>query len=185
MRVVSWCDGDLAQVATILEPESLKKYKDLNIVANKQSAARSATEQAADLAKVSKAQHSIQRVTTATNVDASNHPMKRRVDQGFEVMKDEGLNLNPIKRNALIDFLSCLPETLTKAVTRPNIVHGFVANGMVGDEKKYDSKFGFPDFDLVLSTVRRKVTTTGYSLCQSTFPELLKIQLEKGSCGRH
>ena len=65
-------------------------------------------------------------------------------------MKEKGLNLNLTKRNALIDFLSCLPEVLTKAATRSNIVHGFVSNGLVGDEMKFNSKFAFPDFEMML-----------------------------------
>ena len=180
LRVVSWCDGDIQQIATIVEDETLQKFKSLKIVANKQSAARSATEQAADLAKVFKTQHALQYMTTAANVDPSNHPMKRVIMQGFEEMMDKGLNLNLIKRKALIDFLSCIPEVLTKAATRSNIVHGFVSNGLVGDERSYNSKFAMADFKLMLSTIRRDVTTTEYELCKSTFAELFKIQLENG-----
>ena len=38
-QVVSWCDGDLSQVKTIVSPESLTIYADNKICANKQSAA--------------------------------------------------------------------------------------------------------------------------------------------------
>ena len=62
---------------------------------------------------------------------------------GFDQMAQQGLNLSATKRNALIDFLACIPEILTRAGTRTNIVHGFVANGLVGDEKQLNSKFGF------------------------------------------
>jgi len=54
MRVVSWSGGDLAEVATTIEEDNLEVHKEKKICANKQSAARSAAEQAADLSKVFK-----------------------------------------------------------------------------------------------------------------------------------
>ena len=57
---------------------------------------------------------------------------------------------------------------------------GFVKSGLVGNEKEFNSKFAFADFDHMLNTVRREVTTKEYDLCQSTLPELLKYQLENG-----
>ena len=158
----------------------MEKFKTLKITANKQSAARSATEQAADLAKVFKNQHYLQRMTTVANVDPSNHPMKRTIIQGIQEMKQAGLRLGLIKEKALIDFLSCLPEVLTKSATRSSIVHGFVANGLVGDESQFNSKFAFPDFDKMLHTVRREIHKVEKDLCKSTFQELLKIQEEHG-----
>jgi len=180
LRVVSWADGDLAQAATTVEEDNLEVYKDLKILANKQSAARSATEQAVDLSLVFKSHHSLQKSVTLENVDASNCPMKKRVIQGFQEMHCKGLSLNTTKKNALIDFLSCLPESLTKASSRSKVVHGFVQNGLVGDEAKYSSKYGFPDFKLMLDTVRRDVTKEEYNLCESSFPELLLFQMKHG-----
>ena len=78
LRVVSWADGDLAQAATTVEEENLEVHKDLKILANKQSAARSATEQAADLSLVFKSCHSLQKSVTLENVDATNCPAKKR-----------------------------------------------------------------------------------------------------------
>ena len=182
MQVVSWCDGDIQQVATIVEEESLEKFKSLKITANKQSAARSATEQAADLAKVFKSQHALQRMTTVQNVDPVNHPMKRTLQQGFVKMAAKELNLKLDKRKALIDFLACIPEVLTTAGKRSNVVHGFVANGLVGDEAKFKSKFAFPDFDLMLATVRRKVTTTEHNLCKRIISRIAANPNEAGFC---
>ena len=48
-RVVSWCDGDLAQIDNIVSEDSLSLYEDNLICACKQNAARSGTEQWADL----------------------------------------------------------------------------------------------------------------------------------------
>jgi len=106
--------------------------------------------------------------------------MKKRVVQGFQEMSNKGLRLNLTRKDALIDFLSCLPETLTKTSTRSKIVPGFVSNGQIGDEAKYASKFAFPDFDIMLDTVRREVSKEEYNLCKKTFPELLLYGLKLG-----
>ena len=49
LTAVSWCDGDLAQIASVIEDVTL--FHDKKVTANKQSAARSGVEQAADLSK--------------------------------------------------------------------------------------------------------------------------------------
>ena len=50
MRVVSWCDGDNAQIKSIIQ--ATDTYNDNSIVAMKHNAARTGTEQGADLTKV-------------------------------------------------------------------------------------------------------------------------------------
>jgi len=65
-------------VSTIVEDNAMELHKEMKICANKQSAVRSATEQAADLANVFKDQHAVQRMTTVENVDASNCPIKKK-----------------------------------------------------------------------------------------------------------
>ena len=52
LTAVSWCDGDLAQMAVVTEEDQMDLYEQLCIIANKQPAARSGTEQAADLCKI-------------------------------------------------------------------------------------------------------------------------------------
>lgn len=69
VHVVGWCDGDLAQLATVTEETTVDVCKEKRICTNKQSAARSATEQGADLPKVFKSHHFLQKVTTMTSVD--------------------------------------------------------------------------------------------------------------------
>jgi hypothetical protein len=61
---VSWCDGDLSQIATIVTEESLEIYCKHKICANKQNAARSAAEQPADLTRVFKLMHRLIGLTT-------------------------------------------------------------------------------------------------------------------------
>jgi len=167
-------------VSTIVEDNAMELHKEMKICANKQSAVRSATEQAADLANVFKDQHAVQRMTTVENVDASNCPIKKRVVQGFQEMSNKGLRLNLTRKDALVDFLSCLPDRLTKTSARSKIVHGFACNELVGDEAKHASKFAFPDFDIMLDTVHRKVSKEECNLCKQTFRELLLCGLKLG-----
>ena len=54
LKAVRSCDGDFSQIDIIINDNCLKIYKENNISANKKNAAISATEQAADIAKVFK-----------------------------------------------------------------------------------------------------------------------------------
>ena len=44
------------------------------------------------------------------------------------------------KNNSIVDLVSCVPEMTTKALTRNNIIHGLVENGMIDFENNR-----FPD----------------------------------------
>ena len=81
-----WCDGDIQQIANTVEDETPKKFKALETVANKQNAAR---------------------MTMVQNVDPSNHKMKQTLQQGFEKMREQGLNLKLDKKKSFVDFLAC------------------------------------------------------------------------------
>ena len=63
------------------------------------------------------------------------------------------LILKSSEKNAIIDCVSCVPETTTKSVTRNNIIHGFVENGMIDFENNR-----FPDFNKILETCRKDPT---------------------------
>ena len=131
LTAVSWCDSDMSQVASIAKDHAL--LTENKIIANKQNAARTGVEQAADLAKVFPAFHNGSDTMTLAYVDATRHPMKKLITKLFrEKLKD--LNLPERKYKALIDFLSNLPAIATKATTRDNIIHGFVENGTIDKE---------------------------------------------------
>ena len=61
LKAVSWCDGDLAQIDNIVSDESLSLYRENMVCANKKNAARSGTEQAADLTKTFKIMQALQK----------------------------------------------------------------------------------------------------------------------------
>jgi hypothetical protein len=175
-QVVSWCDGDLAQVATIVSEESLTTYSKNKICANKQNAARSAAEQPADLTKCFKLFHHLQKAMTVVDIPAERHPMKKLMLRAFSDLHTDGkLILSLTKRNALVDFISISPEMSGKACTRQNILHGFEANGVIDKESKR-----FPDFDQILATCRKLPTDAEYELCHRSFPTLFEHQLKYG-----
>ena len=68
LKAVSWCDGDLSQIDNIINDTYLKIYKENNIGTNKKNAARPATEQAADLAKVFKIMPALEKKVTVSNI---------------------------------------------------------------------------------------------------------------------
>ena len=146
------------------------------ICANKQNAARSGTEQAADLTKTFKIMQSLQKKVSVSDVPIHRHPMKKLIHSALKGLMDENrLVLKPTKKNAIIDFVASVPDMTSKAVTRDNVIHGFKENGMI------DSKlFRFPDFDKMLATCRKDPTDSEYQLCIDSFPHLFKIYQEKG-----
>ena len=108
LTAVSWCDGDLAQIASVIEDVTL--FHDKKVTANKQSAARSGVEQAADLSKCFKIVNNIQSEYTVSDLPAKLHPLKRSILTEFNNLARQGrINLAPNKKNALVDFYPTAP----------------------------------------------------------------------------
>ena len=71
------------------------------------------------------------------------------------VLREKGLNLNGNyrKKNALIDFLSCVPEMLEACLKKKFIKQSFVESGMI------DAETGtVPVFDKLMGTCKRYVS---------------------------
>ena len=84
LKAVSWCDGHLAQIENIVSTDSLNKYKENMICANKQNAACSGVEQAADLTRTFKIMKRLQETVSCIDVPMINHPLKRIMMTKFE-----------------------------------------------------------------------------------------------------
>ena len=172
LTAVSWCDGDMSQVASIANDHAL--LPENKIIANKQNAARTGVEQAADLTKVFPAFHNGSDTMTLSEVDASYHPMKKLITKMFkEKLKD--LNLPERKCKALIDFLSNLPAIATKATTRNNILHGFVENGTI--DKKSQR---YPVLSMILGQCRSSIPKETLELVVNNFTYLYNTMMEHG-----
>jgi len=79
------------------------------------------------------------------------------------------------KKNALIDFLSVLPEILTAACSKDNIKCGFIQAGIV--DKEFNR---YPVFNKILATCHQQPTFEEYRTVVETFPDFLYIMNEKG-----
>jgi hypothetical protein len=75
----------------------------------------------------------------------------------------------------LIDFITCLPEILSKAATPHNIEVGFLAAGVIDNESH-----SVPDFEAIIATCRRTMSTTEYDNCFAQFPVLYQFMAEHG-----
>ena len=97
----------------------MQSYSESLICVNKQNTTRSGTEQVTDLTKTFKIIPLLQKSMSVTNVPMDNHPMKRFIANVFkDLQSKQKINLNQNKKDALIDFISCIPEMTTRAVTR-------------------------------------------------------------------
>ncbi len=124
---VAWCNGDLSQIDAIKQMVEL--FAEYKIIVNKQNAAQSGVEQPADLACVFKIIKNIQKKHTVRDIPFDRCPMKKLVSKMFEMDRMKCLLLKYTKKNALINFLSVLPEIVTTACSKDNIKHGFIEGG--------------------------------------------------------
>lgn len=172
LSAVSWCDGDIPQLSTIIQESQQELDVEGKITSNKHSAARSGTEQPCDLSPVFRIIKALQKVTTAMNDPPLG--LKGTFVKLFTDLKDI-LCLRTMKKNALIDILTCLPGIVTKAAPKDNIQEGFVEGGMLDEKTKT-----CPDLYAILATCRRHLTKEEERLVYSSFPELLRYHLNHG-----
>ena len=115
----------MAQINNIVNEDSLHLYEENLLCANKQNPARIFKEQQDDLTKVFKIMPALQKTITVSDIPIDLHPMKRLVSREIQKWTDQNrLKLKLTKKNAIIDFVSSVPEMTVKAVTRPNITYG-------------------------------------------------------------
>jgi len=113
---------------------------------------------------------------TTSDLSADCVPMKKLLLKAFASDdKLACLSLKPSKKNALIDFLSVLPEVATKACTPKNIRHGFIEAGYIDPDK-----FRYPVFNKILATCRRAIKKDEYENMCETFPHFLQAMVEQG-----
>ena len=171
-------DGDHAQLDCMTNQETLVQLKEMAIAACKQSAARSGTEQAADLSPIFKIQHKLQKSKTLSEIPEGGHFFRDKVKGCFVTARHQGLKLPINKEKAMVDFIGCLPEILAQACTRRNIVAGFGANRM--SRENGSCKFALPSFERMLSTCRQTLPTDVVELVKMNFPRLVEEALANG-----
>lgn len=118
----------------------------------------------------------LQRGNTLENVPTERYLIKLLITVAFSRLAKEGrLVLNPTKLKVLIDFISCQPQVITKALTRDNIMHGFFEAGYIDKVR-----FWFPDFNKILTTCRTDPTIFEYNLCRNYFNNLMELYVKCG-----
>ncbi|CAB9522640.1 expressed unknown protein [Seminavis robusta] len=171
MRAVTWCDGDLAQLATNVDDGFIKKFKDAKIWVCKQSAARTGTEQPCDLCPGFKSIHFQQKNFTMQDVPRGADDWKDEVVEVIQKADSLGLNLPDNKRRALAEFICGLPQITLTAITPRIVKHGFYQNGILAEHNS-ESKYAFPNLDRMISTCRTTIPTTLRQKCWDDYARL-------------
>ena len=181
MKCVSWCDGDIGQLQTMLfESREVADEVD-KICRNKHAAAATGTQQPCDLSPVFRNLKQILKKSTAKG-DTACGLVDTLQELFANVMRRKGLNLdgNYRKKRALMDFLVCLPEMLEACLKKAHIKQSFVEAGMI------DAETGtVPVFEKLLGTCKRYVSLDSNigikkwqkEHCRSQFPHLMRLQL--------
>jgi len=178
LTAVSWFDGDIPQLQTMLYEAREALDVTESIIRNKHAAAATGTQQPCDLSPVFRLLKFIQKRLTATEDTCIG--LKNILYNLFKFnLRARGLNLdgNPRKKKALIDFLLCLPEMLEKTMTKDNLRIAFVEAGLIDRET-----MNFANFDKLMGTCKRWVSSSkdvGVSMetkrhCEAQFNELSK-----------
>jgi len=91
-----------------------------------------------------------------------------------EAKRDHGLDLGA-KRSILVQYISRLPNILSKTVHASDIQNGFAANGMLDA-----NTLTWPDYDAIMLTLKRKLTEEEDMLITKNFQVLYNEMLEHG-----
>ena len=183
LKAVSWFDGDIGQLQTMLYEERAATDDAERIVRNKHSAAATGTQQPCDLAPIFCILRQLQSMTTA--VDDTACGLAEYIKQLFVDLRGKGLNLDGKRRKklGLIDFILCIPEMLEAVLKKKLIRKSFVEAGMTDEVTNT-----VPVFDALIGTCKRWVSLdkdlgipkAEKQHCRSVFQQLMKVQLEEG-----
>ena len=95
----------------------------------------------------------------------------------FNSEKMEFLSLKSSKKNALIDFLSVLPDIATSVCSKEGIKHGFLEAGII--DKDYHCYY--PVFNKILSTCCQCYSQDEYDSVVESFKHFLNMMDEEGN----
>jgi hypothetical protein len=171
LAAVSWQDGDHAQLAAVTAEDLLEEYKQLRITMCKHNPGRTGVEQACDLTPIFMLLKYLEKIMTCKNEPS---PLKEVITKAL-IDHIHQIKLKPMHNKALIDFLSCLPEMLQKAVSKGKIRKGFLASGMI-DEGSLE----MPDLYKMIGTCTRTPTQAEFDLIEKSFPVLLQEVYDHG-----
>ncbi|CAB9496116.1 hypothetical protein SEMRO_1_G000930.1 [Seminavis robusta] len=180
MTFVTWLDGEMAQLATTVDPGMIGKLNHSKIIVNKQSAARSAVEQPCDASPIFKHMHLLSKECTMIDVEKGACDYKDSVVGIFGVAKETaGLNLASHRLAACVDFIACYPKNATKAVNTESVSAGFADVGMLGKSRR--TEYAFPSLHGMIHTLgMNHYPQDLIDLFKNSLPRLVQEVYDKG-----
>ena len=135
LTVASWMDGANGQLKLITSEECMDKEKKLKITSNKQSAARTGVEQAADVGPNFKLLKAMLKVMD--NPHQSSNPLVMRLLQILDELDDDSdrkgnvVRLKSHKKKASMATIPNFPVATGLCYTIISVRKGFIYNGML------------------------------------------------------
>ena len=162
LTAVSWMDGCHGQLKLTTSESVLDTEKNLKIITCKHSAARTATEQAADVGPMFKMMKST--VKKMPSVQYENSPIYLRLTKALNELETPSVPgcgrvviLPKHKRSAIIVGLSKLPIAMTTSFTSPIIQSAFRDNGQLDAENQ-----AMPNVKSLIGTYRGSIDKEHY-----------------------
>ena len=155
LRAIAWMDGAHGQMKLITSEENLKEEEEMKITSTKHSAARTGSEQSADvgpnfkLVKKNFKTREVQHENTNPIVTIVKELLVRLENN----VEGDVVRLKSHKKKAILFALPNLPEVTGLAYTVPNVRKGFIYNGQLDVETT-----SVPSFRNLINTYRGDVT---------------------------
>ena len=149
LKCISWQDGAGGQLSYLQSESVIQLEKvELKIETCKHSAARSALEQACDVAPIFRELKRLIHAMLDYDIDVNESKWMRYVN---ERIRGLNMNISGWKLKLLVAVVVILPKCFEAAYTRKNIRCGFLANGMIDSTSK-----SVPDCIACLETLRTR-----------------------------
>lgn len=181
LTAVSWSDGCGTQLNPITSESNMKLDKELRIVTNKHSAARTAVEQAADTGSMFKSLKALLRKMDVPTISQNSiyHYLSNTIDSmsSFKAsaLDDNVINMPSFKKKAIVATVANMPIACSCVYDHNSIKKAFVLNGQLDL-----NKFQVPSFANLIYTYRGDCKTTCLEKKDELFAALYKDAYLKG-----
>ena len=170
----AWFDGDINQVKVFSSPEFMSTAELLDIDMNKQNAARSASEQGADMGEMFKNYKSI--TQRRRLLDLPHSHIYSKVKALFDnLSKQHHIKIVSRKRRLLISFIADLPQIQLISCPRRAVITSFIRNGMLDEDDNL-----WPDINRMIGTLGYPLTDKQFHLIFNNFQVLYKSMRDCG-----
>ena len=176
LRAVSWQDGCDGQLKLVTSEGSLDEDERRNITACKQSAARTTTEQSADVSSCFKTFRRLQKDMSVQDTIYCNKGLVRQIESAIrERETNNELILETFKFNAIVHLISKTPSCQSEAYTVDRIANGFIRNGQISTKHS-----PVPDIMGCLGTLRYEYPDQSEAHLQKIFNHFFPLMFDNG-----